>query len=211
MSNWNQGGEREQPPTGARVARLYSIIDIGTVNVTFKGETKFARKVVFTWELPTCLMTGKYKPEAKGKPFSVSTRLTRSLAPSSTLRGLLRSWKGRDFTKEELAAFNPRNLLGKSCQVVLVQSADGQYINVDNIIPLAEGQVCPPAVNPTRYFSLDSDEFDQKAYSELPDRFKELVTASPEFAALTKPAEPDGPPLPDEPPHEEPQESSDPF
>lgn len=203
MSNWNQGTQREQPPVGAHVARLFSIIDIGTQVSSWQGKEKRARKVVFSWELPEVPMTGKYDPAQKGKPFAVSCRFTRSLRPSSALRDTLKTWKGRDFTKEELEAFDPKKLLGKSCQVILTQSSDGQYINVDTVIPLANGQKCPVQVNPNRYLSLDPDEFDQAVYASLPEGFRKLIADSPEFAALTAPGEEpqDGPP--DEPPHEE--------
>ena len=56
-------------PAGAHVARCFRIVDLGTQETTFKGETKHQHQILVTWELPTNLMTER---ESNGKPYTVN-------------------------------------------------------------------------------------------------------------------------------------------
>ena len=136
------------------------------------------------FELPSHLMAGTYRPELKGKPFGVSLTLKQSLHPSSKMRKMLRGWRGKDFTPDELKAFSPQKLLGVACRLTLVESSDGQYVNIDSIAPLGKGEKIPKQVNPSTFFSLDPDEFDLEVYNSLGEKTREKIAASPEFRAL---------------------------
>src|ERR1043165_7214119 len=92
----------EQPPSGSHAARCIAIIDLGTQRSTYEGEAQIKRQVIVRWELPTELMT---TGDFQGKPFTVSKFYTASLHEKSGLRKDLASWRGRDFTPEELKGF----------------------------------------------------------------------------------------------------------
>jgi hypothetical protein len=187
---WSEGGQFENPPSGTHVARCIKLIDLGTQPVTFNNETKYQRKVVVTWELPETLMEGLYKPEFKGKPFAVSRRYTQSLDHRSALRRDMESWRGRQFTKEELAVFDPKGILGKPCMVNLVE--EGEHLNVAGISPMPKTMQCPKQINPSVYLSLERGEFDAAVFASLPDKVKEKIVASPEYKALNSHADEDG-------------------
>ena len=189
---WNEGGQYENPPSGSHVARCIKLIDLGTQPVTYNNETKYQRKVMITFELSECLMEGIYKPEVKGKPFAVSRRYTQSLDPKAALRKDLESWRGRKFTKEDIAKFDPKGMLGKPCMINLVEQ--GEYVNIGGISPVPKSMQVPKQINPSTFFSLEENEFDQDVFGKLPDKTRETIGSSPEFKKLMCGDDPGEPP-----------------
>lgn len=182
--NWNRSQPVENPEPGSHIARCFAIIDLGTQQHSFGGEVWSSRDVRISFELPNEKMKGTYNADVKGKPFASSVTLKQSLHPSSKMRKLLKSWRGRDFTKEELGSFAPKKLLGVPCRLTLVASPDGQYVNIDSIAPLGKSEKCPKQVNPSVYFSLDPDEFNFEVFTTLGEKTREKIAGSPEFKAL---------------------------
>lgn len=183
--DWNRGQLKEKPEPGSYLARCYSLIDLGTQQHAFNNEVWNSRDVRISFELPTELMKGIYQPELKGKPFAVHITVKQSLHPSAKLRGLLRGWRGRDFTKEELASFKPQKLIGVACRVVLVASATGEFINIDSVSPLSKGEKCPKQVNPSVFFSLDPGEYDPNVLKSLSEKTQATIMTSPEYKLLS--------------------------
>jgi hypothetical protein len=185
-----EGGQFENPPCGSHVARCIGVIDLGTQqHKGFQGQPDWAsRDVRIIFELPLTRMTGVYNPELKGKPFGCAMTLKQSLHQSSKLRKMLRGWRGKDFTKEEIAAFDLSHILGRACMLSLVENGD--YVNIDTISALPLDQktgkptLVPKQINPTTFFSLDPQEFDVKAFSGLSEKAQAKIKASPEYAAL---------------------------
>ena len=179
---WNQGGQFENPPAGMHVARCIKLIDLGTQPVTFNNETKYQRKVLICWELPETRMAGLYKPEVKGLPFAISRRYTQSLASNSNLKKDLEGWRGKQFDAASATAFQPKDILGKPCMLNLVEQ--GEFVNVAGITPVPKNLKCPKQINPSVYFSLAPEEFDNKVLQSLPEKTREKITTSPEFKSL---------------------------
>lgn len=188
--------QHENPPTGAHVARCVWLVDLGTQQHSFNNETWASRDVKIGWELPEALMEGIYTPEVKGKPFMVSVTIKQSLHPTSKMRKLLKGWRGRDFTPDEIKTFDPKKLLGLGCRVNLVESTNGDYVNVDSVSPLGKKDKLPKQVNQSLYFSLEEAEFDQKVFALLPEGLRKKIATTPEFRALMgdRPSE-DEPPM----------------
>ena len=162
----------ENPPAGTYGAVCIKVIDLGTQQVTWEGDTKYQRKVFIQWELDE-LMEDK-------RPFVTGRKFTVSMHEKASLRAFLKSWRGRDFTEDELKGFNPQKLIGAPCMLSLVQSGD--YVNVASAAKLPKGMVPLKPTNPTVYFSLD--DFDQKIYESLSNKMKEDIASSPEFIGL---------------------------
>ena len=162
----------ENPPPGSYGAMCIKLIDLGTQQVTWDGDTKYQRKVFIQWELDENM--------EDGRPFVTGRKFTVSMHEKATLRAFLKGWRGRDFTDEELQGFNPQKLIGAPCMLSLV--ASGDYVNVASAAKLPKGMTPLKAVNPTVFFSLD--DFDQKAYDGLSNKMKEDIASSPEFIAL---------------------------
>lgn len=206
-----EGAKFENAPTGSHIARCIGLVDLGTQqHKGFQGQPDWAsRDVRITFELPETKMTGIYHPDSKGRPFGASITVKQSLHVSAKLRKLLKGWRGRDFTKEELVAFDLKNILGKPCLLNLVENGD--YVNIDSIAALPQGTKVPKQINPTTYFSLAPDEFDVKAFGALHEKTQAKIKASPEYEALfagEQQPEPDQ--LPDGPPPQN-EDAGEPF
>ena len=169
-------GDYENAPAGMHVARCVSLIDLGTQTVTWQNDVKHQRKVRLVFELPETKM-------ADGRPFTISRRYTLSLSKKSALRRDLVSWRGREFTKEEEAGFELKNVLGAPAYLNVIE--EGEYANISTISPLPKKAKAPKQVNPQVYFSLDPGEFDPKVYATFGEGTKEVIAKSPEFQALT--------------------------
>lgn len=117
------------PPEGVHNAVCVDVVDLGLVEVTWKGKTKKSHKVRITWEID------QEMPEGKGR-FIAMNRYTFSNDKKSNLRKMLKSWRGRDFTNEEMASFNLEVIIGVPCQLVITHNEkDGTiYANVESVI-----------------------------------------------------------------------------
>jgi len=182
---WKEGGQFEQPPAGSHIARCYALIDLGSQPHKNKvtGEQWIQRDVRLCFELPTERMLGCYDEKVKGKPFGVMTTTKQSLHPQAGLRKLLEGWRGKKFDATSIEQFEPKNLVGLSCRLNLVEN--GNYINIQSVSKLGRGEVCPPCVNPEVFFSLEEGEFDPQLLETLPQKTRELIKSSPEYEKLT--------------------------
>jgi hypothetical protein len=114
----------------------------------------------------------------------VTSRYTASLNQKAALRRDLESWRGVKFSDADLKnGFDLRKLLGATCYLNLIESKDGNYINVSSIMRLPKGMQMQHQVNPSFYFSLD--EFDQESFNKLSDKMKSLVEQSPEYKRIS--------------------------
>lgn len=162
----------EKHPAGTPVCTLIRIIDLGSQEVTWQGATKLSHKIRFVWE-STELMND-------GRPFLVMRDFTASLNSKGNLRPFLEGWRGRAFTDEELAGFDPKVLIGMPCLLSLVE--DGEYTNVNSAMRLPKGMEAPKIVNETAFFSLV--EFDMDVFNSLSEKVKEKIMKSPEYKSL---------------------------
>ncbi len=168
------GGDWEQPPTGLHVARSIGLIDIGTQKGEYQGQPTIKRQFILKWELPNELMT---RGEQAGMPFVVSKFYTASLSEKSTLRKDLEAWRGKEFTKEELAGFDSKAILDKPC-MIQISEKNGRN-KVTAVTCLAKGTPVPPAVNRLQWFSLD--EFDEAMFQSFSEKLQEMIRKSPEY------------------------------
>lgn len=178
------GTQYENAPSGSHIARCIGLVDLGTQqHPGFQGGEAYAsRDVRITFELPLERMTGKFDPQMKGKPFGVSKTMKQSLHPKSNMRKLLEGWRGKKFSAEELAKFNPVKLLGQPCRLTLIENGD--YVNIDSISSLGKQDKCPAQINPSTFFSLEPDEFSMETFNKLGQKTKEKIQQSPEWSSL---------------------------
>lgn len=184
----NGGKEFEAAPVGNHLARCIGMIDLGTQEQNYEGKTSYARKIVLRWELPNELMSdGEYA----GRPFIVSRFYTASLGEKANLRKDLVSWRGKEFSPEELMGFDSKNLLDKPCMVNVTHNDKGKA-KVAGVTPVPKGMQVPGRVNDLLYFSLEASEYKPATFEALADFYKEQIRKSPEWADLhgngTKPA-----------------------
>lgn len=135
-----RGGERKQfpvPPEGLWQGVCADAWDIWTEPRPERWGGGVVDKTRLVWQV------NKVNKET-GKPYEASQVYTASLFDKAKLRAHLEAWRGRKFTKEELAEFELERLIGANCQLQIVHNlgSDGiTYANVQAIVPLAKGMV----------------------------------------------------------------------
>lgn len=161
-------------PEDTYPAVCYALIDLGEqYSPTFD---KFSRKVTIGWEIvgETILIDGETMPRTFFNTY------TASLSQKSLLRKDLISWRGRDFTVEELKGFNLRNIVGVPCmlQVVHRKNSDGSktYANLASVTKIPKGFPAPKGTLPELIY--DIEESDPAMVDELPEWMAEKVKAS---------------------------------
>lgn len=183
-----EGGDFIKVEPGTYVARCYSMIEIGTVEVLYKGETKKQHKVAITWELPT--ETAIFREENGPEPFVVSKKYTLSMHEKSNLRKDLESWRGQGYTEEEAKRFDITKLLGQPCLLSVIHSprpddATKTYTAISSITKMMKGQQCPDQVNPIKVLSYDN--FNWEVFDSLSDYMKDQIRSSDEFKKMQEP------------------------
>jgi hypothetical protein len=138
-------GSFQEPPLGTHLARCYQIIDLGTQQSEWQGESFIKHQVLVSWEIPSQLMDD-------GRPISASKFYTLSLHEKSNLGKDLVSWRGKAFTPEEEAGFDISKLLGVPCMLSVIKKNDKS--KVGTVMGLPAGTTPPEAVNPTVLFDL---------------------------------------------------------
>lgn len=169
----NKGGASLAPiEAGTHPAICYGLVDLG---IQYSEKYKNSKqKILIMWELPD------EKIEVDGKPVSrvISQTYTCSLNEKSVLRKDLASWRGRDFTDEELAAFDLRNIVGAPCLLSIIHKESGgaTYANVGGVMKLPKGM--PPLVQTVETIVFDLDETPLEEMDRLPDWVRRRIEAS---------------------------------
>jgi hypothetical protein len=173
-------------PAGSYLARCVRLVDLGTQTNDYQGETKTARKVLLAFEV----LDSETRRD-DGEPFVLSKRYTLSLHEKAALRKELASWRGRDFTPEELKGFDLKNILGKECFISVVDSTKGDrtYSNIASIMKPPKGMQPPEGTctEPLLYWDMSAPAPDWAAFAQLHPKLIEQIEASPEFKRLSPP------------------------
>lgn len=165
-------------PAGTYPARCILVCDLGTQDTEYQGEAKTAHKVLLSFEI----LDDETRRD-DGEPFTLSKRYTASLHEKAALRKDLASWRGRDFTAEELAGFNVKAILGKPCLISVThsQKQDRTYANIASVMAVPKGMTCPPPKAELIWFDLA--EPDGETFAKLGQRLQEQIKVSPEYRA----------------------------
>lgn len=165
-------------PEGVHVARCARIIDLGTQSWEHMGKPKSGRKIFIGWEMPEL-------KDSEGRSQTVIKKYTLSLHEKADLRKDLQNWRGRAFTAAELEAFDIANLVNKPCMLNIVHERKGDktYANVTSVIPLPGAMTAPALTGKSFVFTLS--DFDAEVFDGLSNGMKNMIMASPEYAAVT--------------------------
>lgn len=131
---------RNPIPAGLHHAICYAVVDLGTQppmpNSQYnRGPT---RKVMLMFEFPEERAQYEYDGKQIDRPKAISKDYTMSLQEKAGLRQTLVSWRGRQFTAEELKGFDLKNVLGANCMINIVHKDNG-YEEIKGVMPLARG------------------------------------------------------------------------
>lgn len=171
-------------PTGMHLARCYRIIDLGTQESTYMGAVKHLHKVMLQFEVHSEDAQGNPTVTSKGDPMSLSKNYTVTLADKSTLRKDLQTWRGKDFTADELRGFELKNVLGQWAMISVVETENnGQtYTNIANINPVPASikkNGLPEGKNEPKIFDISNP--DMALFDTFSDNLQMKIQKSPEW------------------------------
>jgi len=175
-------------PPGMHLARCYRVVDLGTQTMEFAGEKKQLYKVMLVFEVHGEDENGQPLVTQKGEPMTISKNFTKTLAEKSTLRKDLQSWRGREFTAEELRGFHLKKVLGTwaMIQVIKTVGANGkEYTNISSIAQVPhkiKTAGLPEGYNEPALFTID--EPDLRLYETFSSNLRARIESSPEWKAM---------------------------
>jgi hypothetical protein len=130
---------------------------------------------------------GKPIVTAKNEPMSISKNFTLSLAEMATLRKDLQTWRGREFTADELRGFELKTVLGAWAMVSVIKAMGNngkEYTNIAAIMsvpPAIKKAGMPEGHNDLKIFSID--EPDIELFHSFSNGLREKIQKSPEWQA----------------------------
>ena len=183
------GGTFTPVPPGMYLARCYRIVDLGTQKSEYLGQVKNLQKVMLQFEVHGEDDEGKPLLTAKGEPMSISKNFTLSLAEKATLRKDLQTWRGKEFTADELKGFQLDNVLGAWAMIAITKAMGNngkEYTNIANInsVPKAMKASLPQGHNKCAAFYLDSP--DMEMFETFSDNLRAKIEQSPEWQSRGK-------------------------
>lgn len=188
VSNSGGGESNFKPvPPGMHLARCYRVIDMGTQRSEWQGDVKLLHKIMIQFEVHGEDEEGNPMVTNKGEPMSISKNYTASLGEKSNLRKDLVTWRGREFTADELKGFQMENLLGVWAMLSVAKSTGNngkEYTNIMSINPVPKTIKAnlPEGHNETKMFSLQNP--DMELFESFSKSLKEKISSSPEFQSF---------------------------
>lgn len=173
---------RTLQPQGTHVARIVSMIQIGTHQKEGRdGKPWEVAQARITFELP--LETKVFREGDAPKPLVITKEYSLLLGEKANLRKLIEAVIGTTLIDAEAYAFDVYNILGKPCAVTIKHKTNPTsketYAYVESVNSLMKGVECPPQINPTFLFMLSP--FDEEKFSNLPEFIREKIMKSPEY------------------------------
>ena len=152
------GGDFIPVPAGLHRAVCISYVDLGNQRSEYQGVWSWKPQVLVSWELSDEMI----EIDGVDKPQVVSKFYTASLHEKANLRIDLVSWRGREFTPDELDGFELNNILGKPCQCNVIQKPNQKgdlKAKVVGVLPLSKGMEEPkPSIIPWSYNVADDGQ-----------------------------------------------------
>jgi hypothetical protein len=170
--------EFKKVPAGIHAAVCNMVVDCG---IQPGGRFKPRHQVYVRWEIPSERVewTDRNGVTHEG-PMNIGKFYTASLSEKAALRRDLENWRGRAFTREELAGFDLFKILGTACQLVVTHTTQGQetYANVTSIMGLPRDMQKPKSEHAlVKYSPEEPGQFDSLP-SWLRDKVASAITGS---------------------------------
>ena len=166
------GGDSTPVPQGTHLAICYRIVDAGSeYSEMYK---KHSQKLIISWELPN----EKMVVDGVEKPMGISGTYTASLSDKAGLRKVLESWRGRQFTAEELKMFDISKVLGSVCMLSVVHTEKGSA-KVTAVMAAPKGTPKMVPYNPIVEYSQTDGLND--AFQTLPEWLQKRISACEEW------------------------------
>lgn len=180
----NEGAASAIPllPEDVYPAVCSMLVDLGDQYSEKFGKT--SRKVLIGWELPGERLDN-------GEPRRLSNTYTASLNAKGNLRKDLVSWRGRDFTPDELKAFDLRNVVGVPCMISVIHKVgqDGtKRAVIGGVMKLPKGMAPAAPSSAPVIFDLDAPDAAARM-GELPEWIQSRIKESETWKAMADEAQ----------------------
>jgi hypothetical protein len=166
----SQQSKYPQLSTGVHNARCIRVIDLGTQRNEYQGQVSWKRKVMITWEVHN---------KDSEEPFEISNFYNNSLYEKANLSKDLTSWRGRPFTEDEKKGFDISNLVGKVCQLNVIEGNNGKP-KVATVLPTKDEVGIQH--NKSLIFSIDQyQKGDLTIFNQLREGIRNMILQSKEL------------------------------
>lgn len=183
-------GSFKDVSVGIHPARCAGVVEIGTHINEYMGESKSRHQMVVLWDIMD-------EEADDGRPLRISKFYTVSTHPESNFAKDLISWRGRPFTEEEQAAFEPYNIVGAPCQLNIVTGNNGKS-KIDSVLN-AKGLTIAESDQPQLRFSIGELKDGLVKLEDIPEWLQKFVSKSLEMKdEPATPATPAAPAIPEE-------------
>ncbi len=170
-------------PAGNHVARVYRVLNIGTIPEIYMGENKMVNKVMIGFEL---LNERKvFKADKGEEPYVISREYTFSMAEKANLRKLVEGMLGVALRDDEAEAFDFSDIVGKECLLNVIHKKSGTgniYALVQGASPIPKGMVVPEPYNKPQTLDYRGG-WNEDAFLALPKFLQEKMKQSLEYKA----------------------------
>ena len=166
----SQQSKYPQLSTGVHNARCVRVIDLGTQRNEYQGQVSWKRKVMITWEVHN---------KDSEEPFEISNFYNNSLYEKASLSKDLTSWRGRPFTEDEKKGFDISNLVGKVCQLNVIEGNNGKP-KVATVLPTKDEVGIQH--NKSLVFSIDQyQKGELTVFNQLREGIRNMILQSKEL------------------------------
>ena len=177
------GGGYPPIEAGSYRAICYGIVVEGSFINPFSQKKQ--TKVRFMWELPD----ERILKDGEDLPRAISEEYTLTLGEQGNLRPMLDSWRGKQFTQEELEGFDIENVLKAPCLITTMLSMSKQgreYAKITAVGRLPKGMVAPKETeNPTVVFNVCDPNCPLEIMEQLPEWIQNRIKDSLEYKERT--------------------------
>ena len=160
-------------PAGQYLAVCVGVYDLGEqYSEKYKN---YSPKIMISFDIPTVTIEvdGKQEPRQLSKEFTISGK------NNSKLRAFISSWNGVQYSDEAFGEFDPLTQVGKPAMINVLLNETGEYANIDTIMPLFPGLNAPTTSTPLKVW--DMDQWDDKAFGELPGWVQDKIKKSTQY------------------------------
>lgn len=184
----NSEGNRIPPiKGGCYLAVCYQFIDTGSqYNETYGN---YSDKIMLGFELPDEVIEVEKDGVKEEVTRVISKEYTMSLNEKANLRKDLESWRGKTFTPEELEGFDVTTIVGKPCQIQIInkksKTSGKDYAIISSIISAPKGMKDYKGTKDLVIFGLHPSTIDR--ISEFPKWIQEKIKASETYKHIMNP------------------------
>jgi hypothetical protein len=160
-------------PAGQYLAVCVGVYDLGEqYSEKYKN---YSPKIMISFDIPavTIEVDGKQEPRQLSKEFTISGK------NNSKLRAFISSWNGVQYSDEAFGEFDPLTQVGKPAMINVLLNETGEYANIDTIMPLFPGLSAPTTGTSLKVW--DMDQWDDKAFGELPGWVQDKIKKSTQY------------------------------